>query len=349
LAALLLPFLQRMIDGCTPLHVMEAPGAGAGKGLLCNMIGILLTGEECNTRTLPDSDEEMRKMLTAELLMARPLILLDNANDKKTLAAPPLAAVLTTRSWTDRILGRTEMVTVPNKAMWMLTGNNPKLARDIARRSIRIRIDPKVDRAWLRTAFKHDPLEQWAKAHRNELVHAALVLVQAWIAAGRPLSRARLGSFQAWAGVLGGVLDVAGVEGFLGNLDALYAHADSDDAAWRAFTQVWWDTHGGAELHVSVLAELCETHDLMSEVLGDGTTRSQQVRLGRALQGARDRSFGQLQVLVGGADRKGRTLYALKHLGEPVSPCDARPSVVGSGHGEGTQWVPYAEDGDDDS
>jgi hypothetical protein len=198
-------------------------------------------------RTLPNSDEEMRKMLTAELLMARPLILLDNANDKKTLSAPSLAAVLTTRSWTDRVLGRTEMVTVPNKAMRMLTGNNPKLSRDIAQRSIRIRIDPKVDRAWLRTSFKHDPLKQWAKAHRNELVHAALVLVQAWIAAGRPLSRARLGSFQAWAGVLGGVLDVAGVEGFLGNLDALYAHADLDDAAWRAFTQLWWNTHGGAE------------------------------------------------------------------------------------------------------
>src|SRR5262249_6184793 len=162
-----------------------------------------------------------------------------------------------------------------------------------------------------------------------------------WIAAGRPLSRARLGSFQAWAGVLGGVLDVAGVDGFLGNLDALYAHADLDDAAWRAFTQVWWDTHGGAQLHVSVLADLCEEHDLMSEVLGDGTTRSQQVRLGRALQGARDRSFGQLQVLVGGADRKGRKLYRLKHLGEPVSPCDARPTEIGTRHGDETHWVPY--------
>src|SRR5882724_5361921 len=123
------------------------------------------------------------------------------------------------------------MMTVPNKARWMLSGNNPKLLLDIARRSIRIRIDPKVDRAWLRTSFKHDPLEEWAKSHRNELVRAALVLVQAWIAAGRPLSRARLGSFQAWAGVMAGVLGVAGVDGFLGNLDALYAHADTDDAA----------------------------------------------------------------------------------------------------------------------
>jgi hypothetical protein len=212
--------------------------------------------------------------------------------------------VLTTRSWTDRVLGHTEMVTVPNKAMWMLTGNNPKLSRDITRRSIRIRINPKVDRAWLRTSFKHDPLEQWAKAHRNELVHAALVLAQAWIAAGRPLARARLGSFQAWADVLGGVLDVASVEGFLGNLDALYAHADTDDASWREFTQAWWDAHGSAEVHVSLLAELCEKHDLMSQILGDGTTCSQQVRLRRALQSVHDWTFGQLQIVVGNVDRK---------------------------------------------
>src|SRR5262249_32668564 len=105
---------------------------------------------------------------------------------------------------------------------------------------------------------------------------------------------------------------------------------------------------GGAELHVSVLAELCEKHDLMSEVLGDGTTRSQQVRLGRALQGVRDRSFGQLQVIVGGADRKGRTLYALKYLGDPMSS-DALPTEIGAEHGEETHWTPYTDDPDDNS
>jgi hypothetical protein len=41
------------------------------------------------------------------------------------------------------------------------------------------------------------------------------------------------------------------------------------------------------------------------------------------------------------------TLYALKHLGEPVSPCDARPSMVGSGLGERAHWVAYAEDADE--
>lgn len=351
LAALLLPFAQRMIDGCTPLHVMEAPGVGSGKGLLCNLISILLTGAECIVRTLPDSDEEIRKMLTSELLMARPLVLLDNARDTKSVSSPALAAVLTSRSWTDRLLGRSEMVTVANKAMWMLTGNNPRLSRDLARRSIRIRIDPKVDRPWLRADFKHDPLEQWAKDHRSALVHGALVLVQAWIAVGRPLSRARLGSFQIWASTMGGLLDVIGVPGFLGNLDALYAYSDDEQTAWREFTNAWWDTHGSDHVRVSALLELCEKEELLSHVIGDGTTRAQQVRLGRALQRARDRMFGEFRIVVGGTDRDSRTLYALQHVelgSAPTSLCDARRVEMEPGSRAEIRWVPYRDDDDDD-
>ena len=33
IAALLLPFARRLVDGCTPLHIIEAPTAGSGKGV----------------------------------------------------------------------------------------------------------------------------------------------------------------------------------------------------------------------------------------------------------------------------------------------------------------------------
>ena len=202
----------------------------------------------------------------------------------------------------------------------MLTGNNPKLSKDIARRSIRIRIDPKVDRAWTRTSFKHDPIMSWAKACRDELVHAALVLVRAWLAAGRPLSGQRLGSFEQWAAVVGGILSVAGVDGFLGNLDELYANADVEGEAWREFTLAWWEQHGARPAYVSDLTDLCEKQDLMLQARGDGSARSQQSRLGRALQSARDRVFGDLQVVVVNQDRNKRTLYALKKLGQEQCP-----------------------------
>ena len=312
LAAILLPFVRRMIEGCTPLHVVEAPAVGAGKGLLCNLVSIVVVGEPCDGRTLPSSDEEIRKMLTAELAKAQPIVLLDNAHEKGTLEANALASVLTTTSWTDRILGRTEMLTVPNTALWMLTGNNPRLSKDIARRSVRIRIDPRQDRAWRRSSFKHDPVLSWAREHRDELVRAALVLIRAWLAAGRPLSRERLGSFEHWAAVVGGVLEVAGVEGFLADLEELYANADLEGEAWREFTLAWWEAHGETPVYVSALTDLCEREDLLLQPRGDGSPRSQQSRLGRALQSARDRVFGDLQVVVLNRDRQKRMRYALR-------------------------------------
>jgi hypothetical protein len=57
LAALLLPFVRRMINGPTPLHFVEAPCNGAGKSLLCDIISIVATGEPGGpriSRTLPD-------------------------------------------------------------------------------------------------------------------------------------------------------------------------------------------------------------------------------------------------------------------------------------------------------
>ncbi|WP_434345657.1 CHC2 zinc finger domain-containing protein [Myxococcus virescens] len=318
LAAVLLPFVRRMIEGCTPLHVVEAPAVGSGKGLLCDIVSWVATGRAFAIGTLPESEEEIRKTITAELALARPLILLDNANEKATLSSAALAAVLTSTSWTDRLLGKTQKLTLPNVAMWMLTGNNPRLSKDIARRSVRIRIDPKLDRAWTRTDFRHDPIIPWVKEHRSELVRAALTLVQAWIAAGKPLGKERLGSFEHWAAVMGGLLQVAGVEGFLGNLDELYANADVEGESWREFVQAWWAAHGAEEVLVSTLNELCEKDELMLQVRGEGGPRSQQSRLGRALQTARDRVFGDLRVVVRNQDRKKRTMYALQKLaGEP--------------------------------
>jgi putative DNA primase/helicase len=259
-------------------------------------------------------------MLTAELTQAQPIILLDNARDGATLQSEALASVLTTLSWRDRRLGHSQMLTLTNHAMWLLTGNNPRLSRDLARRSVRIRLDPKQDRAWMRTGFKHGRVATWAKEHRSELVRAALTLIQAWIAAGRPLSRDTLGSFEHWAAVMGGLLQTIGITGFLDNLDEMYADADVEGAPWREFTATWWEKFGAAETWVADLNALCERHELMGAVRGEGSTRSQESRLGRVLKGARDRVFGDLQVLVLPPNRKKRTGYALKSLSSAPPP-----------------------------
>ena len=313
IAAMLLPFVRRMIDGPSPMHLIEAPTMGSGKGLLANLISIIATGTACEARTLPENEDELRKMLTAELMKGRPIILLDNANDRKQLHSSSLASVLTSVRWTDRKLGESVMASVPNHAVWLMTANNPNLHLELTRRCIRVRIDPRVDRPWKRTSFKHPEITTWAKESRSALVRAILTMIRAWMVAGKPLDPARLGSFERWSSVIGGILHVASVPGFLANLDQLYEAADIEGQAWREFTAAWWQAFKGEPKKVSELNQFCEERELMLKLRGDGSVRSQQIRLGNALGSCRDRSFDGLRVeRAGGATKhKGVTMYAL--------------------------------------
>lgn len=323
MAALLFPFVRRMITGTTPIHLFEAPTPGSGKSLLCNLISIVTTGSSAEARTLPEQEEEVRKMITAELSRARPMILIDNASERKKLDSAALASVTTTPDWTDRLLGKSKMLSLSNQALWMLTANNPRISNEITRRCIRIRIDPKQDRPWQRQGFKHDPITVWAQKERTRLVHAALSLVQAWIVEGTPAGSEHLGSFESWVQVIGGLLRVAGVDGFLAKQNDFYAAANSEGEAWRDFVAVWWAAFGNEGKRIAELNDLCEQEGLMNTVRGDKSSKSQQIRLEYALKSSRDRVYGNCRIELS-RDRgahKGR-LYQLVSIDDTRSEGD---------------------------
>src|SRR5262245_6079496 len=100
-----------------------------------------------------------------------------------------------------------------------MTANNPTMSLELARRSIKIRLDPDMDRPWLNGGFRHPDLKAWADEHRAELIWAAHTLIQAWIKAGRPQYTGKLlGSYERWSAVMGGILEFHEIPGFFGNL-----------------------------------------------------------------------------------------------------------------------------------
>lgn len=114
----------------------------------------------------------------------------------------------------------------------------------------------------------------------------------------------------------GGILDVAGVPGFLGNTDDFY---ESSDTAWRELVALWWARSKNAPLRVADVNVLCAERNLLKELRSDGTARSQQTRLGKALQASRDRVFGGLRICITkNTGHKGRS-YALERVDEPAS------------------------------
>jgi putative DNA primase/helicase len=300
LALLLLPFVRPMIVGPTPLHMIEKPAPGTGATLMVDVISIIATGAGTSVMVEGRDEDEWRKRLTAKLREIPSILLIDNL--RRQLDASSVAAALTAPFWEDRVLGKSEMTRFPIRCVWIATGNNPQFSNEIARRMVRIRLDPHEDQPWLREGFRHPNLLAWVWQNRARLVAACLTLGRAWIAAGRPRHQKTIGSFEGWAEVMGGILEVADVPGFLGNLEEMYERADAEGAAWRGFVAQWWERFGTAEVGVADLFELAQQSELR---LARGDERAKRTSLGQALVHMRDRIFavGDLRLRVSAAGR----------------------------------------------
>lgn len=287
ISLLLEPFVRAMIPGPTPMYLIEKPETGTGATLLASVLLRPALGGDPPLMGEGRDEAEMGKLLTAKLVEGASVVVIDNAT---WLKSSDLARALTAGIWEGRTLGRSEMVRVPVRCTWAATANNALLSRDIARRTVRIRLDAKRDRPWLGRRFKHQ-LPAWAEEHRSELVWAALTLVRAWIAAGRPEGRAELGMFEAWAHTMGGILKIAGMPSFLENAEELYEVADTEGAQIHSFVHAWWRLHRSTEVGVADLYRIATSDDVNLELKGR-TEQGQRTWLGRQLlPRLRDRRF----------------------------------------------------------
>lgn len=323
-ALLLTPIVRPALAGAVPLALIDAPSPGTGKSLLADVAGIVASGRNTPMMGAPNNGEEWRKQITASLYGGATFVLIDNVEG--TLYAPDLARALTAATWEDRILGKSEKVHLPNRATWVATGNNIRLAGDLPRRCYRVRMDAETARPWQRdkTRFKHPDLAVWVSVTRGRLIAGLLTLARAWFAAGkpRPADLIELGSFEAWCKTMGGILTHAGVTGFLANLEELYNEADDEGPAWEAFLGAWHDALSDKALTVAELTEHIRSNDdlraavpayLAEHLPRDETDAQGKVkptdagkfkhRLGNALKKKRDVYYGPYCLKTGELSR----------------------------------------------
>ncbi|HEY2922903.1 MAG TPA: ATPase, partial [Candidatus Binatia bacterium] len=231
--------------------------------------------------------------------------LIDNV--RRRLESSALSSALTSEIWNDRIMGKTEIAQIVVRAIWVATGNNPVLSNEIARRTVRIRLDSKVDRPWLRNGFRIPNLREYVSRERTKFVWSALLLIQDWIVKGRPEGDKKpLGSYESWSKVMGGILQNAGFDGFLGNVEELYEESDAEGKAWRWFVSEWWDRYASKEVGVGDLFGMVAPAegDPIPLELGDKGELSKKIRLGKLLVSKRDQQFeGKRIVRSGTKDR----------------------------------------------
>lgn len=253
---LLLPFVRLYIDGLcdgqTPIYLFDAPTQSSGKTYAV----LICLSPFCEA--VPTSDkkkeEESEKEIFSLLIEGAFYIFIDNV--KSSLGSATLATAVTSGTMRGRVLGASKTETVSSNIVWAATSNNAQLDADVISRSILIQLDTNSETPEARE-FAFNPV-QYIAQNRGEVQAAILTLVRAWLEAGRPNRAKKVSRFPAWERVIGGILENAGVSGFLENHKDARENTDPVTNAWRGFIEAWHSAHGE---NFKTVKELLETPD----------------------------------------------------------------------------------------
>ena len=295
---LLTPVLRPALDGNVPLALFDATKPGTGKGLLASVVAIVATGQHDAELTVPPkSDDEWRKKLLSIFARGRSLVVIDEADE---LRSPALASTLTHGYITDRVLGKSEELTVEQRATWIACGNNVQPRGDLVRRTYLVALDANTSRPHERTGFRHADLRKHARERRSDLLAAALTLARAWYADDCPSADVPpFGSFEAWASTVGGVLAHAGVDGFLSNLRQSHVEKNDDDAEWERFLRALLAYYGEAAFSTRDVEYAIAEHavgTLIEAVPGELSIALASPSKSHSTKGSRERSRAGTQA-----------------------------------------------------
>lgn len=323
LALYLLPFVRDLIDGPTPLHHIDAPQEGTGKSLFAETWGKVALGRDLPSFGEITKPEDWQKLILAALIEAPRVIYLDNLSH--TLKSSNLAMALTQPVVSGRLLGFSRIVNPPVRCVWISSGNNVSMSKELIRRLAPIQLDANCHVAWKGRTFKHD-LSTWPMANRGKLVWACLTLCQAWVAAGMPAGRQLSGKYEVWSRVLDGILSNAGVTSLLSNHQEFGETATvTDQDQWAELVSEWWRQYSGRKVAVKHLYPIAVDQQL-NKLLGKGDADDKRTHLGEGLTRCRDRVYlveqpdgGTVQVKLIKEKKKhrdGGNAYRL----EPIDP-----------------------------
>ena len=334
LAATLTLLARPAFPGPAPWFVVVANAAGSGKGLLCDVTGVIATGRPmARTAYTPDA-AEFGKQVTGWARDGARLVLLDNLSGP--VGNGTLDNALTATEWEGRVLGVTGQRSWPLPVTWFGTGNNVQFVGDAARRVCPVRLHTTADAPDARTDFRRTDLLAYVTSTRPRLLAAALTILRAWHVAGRPVPAglAGWGSYTGWTAVVRAAVVFAGLPDPAG----VRATARAADRGREVLTGVMdgWlrlDPDGrGVVIKAAVAAARVATDPdgwrsdflaVMEEACGDKDPGRQ---LGYYLSGVVGRPVGGLAFVRAGV-RGGVVRWAVRRIDEsPATPADAPPA-----------------------
>ncbi len=264
--ALILTAVARPALASVPVFAITAPVRGSGKSTLLDIAAVIATGWRSAVLSATSDHAELEKRLIGCLLSGDALVSLDNINGN--LRSDLLCQATTSEAVKVRPLGASSQVEIPNTALWSANGNNLSLAGDLSRRAVLCRLDPVLERPEERS-FAFDPVAR-AMERRAEYVAAALTVMRAYVAAGRPgLDLSPFGSFERWSAMVRTAMVWAGAADPCESRAAVMED-DPEAAMLRALVAAWWNRFGRTPRTVKEIVKAGEEDDCpLAEVLHD--------------------------------------------------------------------------------
>lgn len=245
IACLLTVLARPGITGSVPGLLVDATTRGTGKTLTADVITTIATGRPTSKMGYPVNDEELEKILGAYALRGALVINFDNVT--RSFGGGPIDRCLTAGGSVElRVLGKSEVPSLPWRAVVLATGNNVEVHGDTARRVLVCRMESNLENPEDRTGFAHHPLLPWVEKQRCELVVAALTVLRAYVAAGKPDMRVgSWGSFEAWSALIPGALVWAGAANPMATRPSGDAVVEPEKIALVALLSGWQRLSGG--------------------------------------------------------------------------------------------------------
>ena len=220
IAALITPFLRGLFPSFstrTPVIFYLSNRERAGKDYCAGVVGVLYEGKKLEEPPISTgekgfggSNDELRKKLLSAMINGRKR--LHFANNKGFINNAVFEGAVTAEQYSDRILGKNEIVILSNEIDYSLSGNvGVTFTPDLANRCLFVRLFLAMEDANQRV-FETPNLHEFILKNRGKILSAIYSLIRNWADKGSSKGTKPFASFPEWADVCGGVMEAAGYD-----------------------------------------------------------------------------------------------------------------------------------------
>jgi len=257
IALMITPFIHT--PGIKPIGIFLGNRERIGKDYLAQIIRALandLYGE------LPplDKDDETRKTLLALALANEEFA--HFSNNVGHMHSPSLEQAVTSRVLKGRILGKSEVTSIPFNIIVSLSGNAGwSLTPDLTHRSIIVALHSDEEDI-LEKEYTSSPILE-INQNKEKYWNTMKQMYNVWVEKGKPKGSINHATFPEWANIIGGIMEANGYINPLTKSDAgvISSLIDRDGQEWKLLLPILYD-----HLIVKRVSEGLSTKDIIQIV-----------------------------------------------------------------------------------